>query len=166
MTIAMTFLVPFDGSYLAEAALLRAAEYGETLDEDVIALTVIPDDEAYAIDVGWYEEGEDEPFSVPYVAGKLHEGVTDIAPQAAFRYERVDRGTPTEISMQIRSIAEEVRPSVVFLGTDNVGEIAEPVTSVAGGVAEDPTYDVHIVRYYAPPSIPEVRLKEGTYTDQ
>jgi len=75
----MTFLVPFDGSYLAEAALLRAAEYGEALDEDVIALTVVPDDEAYAIDVGWYEDGEDDPFGVPYVAGKLHEGVTDIA---------------------------------------------------------------------------------------
>ncbi|SER86383.1 universal stress protein [Natrinema salaciae] len=162
----MTFLVPFDGSYLAEAALLRAAEYGEALDEDVVALTVVPDDDAYAIDVGWYEDGEDEPFSVPYVAGKLHEGVTDIAPQAAFRYERIDRQTPAAIATQIRSIAEDVRPSVVFLGTDNVGEIAHPVTSVAGGIAENPTYDVHVVRYYAPPSIPEMQLEEGSYADE
>ncbi|MFD1562634.1 universal stress protein [Haloarchaeobius amylolyticus] len=159
----MTFLVPFDGSYLAEAALLRAAEYGESLDQEVLALTIVPDDEAYAIDVGWYEEGEDEPFSVPYVAGKLQEGVTDIAPQAAFRYERIDQGTAAAITTRIRAITEEIRPSVVFLGTDNVGEIAQPVTSVAGGVAENPTYDVHIVRYYAPPSIPEVRLAEGMY---
>ncbi|MFB1066713.1 universal stress protein [Natrinema sp. H-ect4] len=162
----MTFLVPFDGSYLAEAALLRAAEYGEALDEDVIALTVVPDDEAYAIDVGWYEDGEDDPFGVPYVAGKLHEGVTDIAPQATFRYERIDRSAPAAIAARIKSIAAEVRPAVVFLGTDNVGEIAEPVTSVAGGVAEDPTYDVHVVRYYAPPSVPAVRLEEGSYTDE
>jgi len=81
-------------------------------------------------------------------------------PQATFRYERIDRSAPAAIAARIKSIAAEVRPAVVFLGTDNVGEIAEPVTSVAGGVAEDPTYDVHVVRYYAPPSVPAVRLEE------
>ncbi|TYL36479.1 universal stress protein [Natronococcus pandeyae] len=159
----MAFLVPFDGTYLAEAALMRASEYGEALEEDVIALTVVPDHEGYAIDVGWYETREDEPFSVPYVAAKLREGVDDIAPGATFRHEQIDDRTPAAIANRIKQTAEEIRPSVVFLGTDNVGEIAEPITSVAGGVAENATYDVHIVRYYAPPSIPEVRLEDGSY---
>ena len=35
----MTFVVPFDGSKLAEAALVRATEYGDVLDEDVVAVT-------------------------------------------------------------------------------------------------------------------------------
>ncbi|MFC4541416.1 universal stress protein [Halosolutus amylolyticus] len=161
----MAFLVPFDGSYLAEAALMRAAEYGEALDEDVIALSVVPDDESYAIDVGWYEQREDDPFSVQYVAGKLRDGVADIAPEAAFRHERIDTGTAAAIAARITEIADEIRPSVVFLGTENVGEIAQPVTSVAGGVAENATYDVHVVRYYAPPSIPAVGLEEGSYTE-
>ncbi|WP_265109957.1 universal stress protein [Halosolutus halophilus] len=162
----MAFLVPFDGSYLAEAALMRASEYGQALDEDVVALSVVPDDEAYAIDVGWYERGEDEPFSVPYVAGKLRDGVVDIAPQASFRHEQIDTASAVAIATRITEIADEIRPSVVFIGTENVGEIAQPVTSVAGGVAENAAYDVHIVRYYAPPSIPAVRLEEGSYTEQ
>ncbi len=162
----MAFLVPFDGSYLSEAALLRAAEYGEALDQDVIALSVVPDDETYAIDVGWYERREDEPFSVSYVTDKLRDGVADIAPQASFRQERIDHETATAIATRIRAVAADIRPSVVFLGTENVGAIAQPVTSVAGGVAEDAIYDVHIVRYYAPPSIPEIRLEAGSYMEE
>lgn len=159
----MTFLAPFDGSYLAEAALMRASEYGEALDEDVIALSVVPDDEAYATSVGWYETGEDEPFSVSYVTGRLRDGVDDIAPDATFRDERIDDGSAAAIAARITDVADEIRPSVVFLGTDNVGEIAQPVTSVAGGVAANATYDVHIVRYYAPPSISEIQLEKGAY---
>lgn len=161
----MTFLVPFDGSYLAEAALMRASEYGDALDEDVIALSVIPDDEAYATSVGWYEPGESEPFSVSYVAKRLREGVEDIAPGATFREERIEAAASAAIAAQITDVADEIRPSVVFLGTDNVGEIAQPVTSVAGGVAANATYDVHIVRYYAPPEISEIQLEEGAYQE-
>ncbi|SIR75958.1 universal stress protein [Natronorubrum thiooxidans] len=161
----MTFLVPFDGSYLAEAALMRASEYGKALDEDVIALSVIPDDEAYATSVGWYESGESEPFSVSYVAKRLREGVDDIAPGATFREEQIDDGSAAAIATRITDVADEIRPSVVFLGTENVGEIAQPVTSVAGGVAANATYDVHIVRYYAPPEIPEIQLEEGAYQE-
>ncbi len=162
----MVFLVPFDGSYLSEAAILRATEYGEALDQDVIVLTVVPDDESYAIDAGWYERGEDEPFSVSYVADKLRDGVADISPQASFRQERIEHGTAAGIATRIREVADDIRPSVVFLGTENVGAIAQPITSVAGSVAEDAIYDVHIVRYYAPPSIPEIRLEAGLYTPE
>jgi len=38
----MTLVVPFDGSELAEAALVRATEFGNVLEEDVLAVSVIP----------------------------------------------------------------------------------------------------------------------------
>mgnify|MGYP003836178145 CR=1 FL=1 len=38
----MTILVPFDGSDLAEAALIRATQFGNLFDEDVLAVSVIP----------------------------------------------------------------------------------------------------------------------------
>lgn len=162
----MTFLVPYDGSFLAEAALTRASEYAGALDEDIVVVTVIPDNEMYAIQKGWYDEMEDEPFSVPYVAGKLHSGVTDIAPQAAFRHERTEFESPATIAERIQEVADEVVPSVVFLGTDNVGEIAEPLTSVAGGVAEDTEYDVHVVRYFSPTTIQRIEPEAEQYPTQ
>jgi nucleotide-binding universal stress UspA family protein len=157
----VTFLVPYDGSYLAEAALTRATEYGDALDEDVTVVTVIPDDVSYAESKGWYEPAEDAPdFSTTYVAGKLHEQVTDIAPEVAFRYEETEVAAATTISNRIEDVADEILPYVVFLGTDNVGEIAEPLTSVAGGVAEGAEYDVHIVRYFSPTAIQEIETRE------
>ena len=44
----MTFVVPFDGSALAETALVRADEFSEVLDERVVAVTVVPRDPEYA----------------------------------------------------------------------------------------------------------------------
>lgn len=158
----MTFLVPYDGSYLAEAALTRATEYGDALGEDVTAVTVVPDDESYAEEKGWYDADDDAPeFSTTYVAGKLHEQVTDVAPEAAFRYEETDVAAATTISGRIEAVADEILPYVVFLGTDNIGEIAEPLTSVAGGVAEGAEYDVHVVRYFSPTAIQEVETRGG-----
>lgn len=158
----MTFLVPYDGSYLAEAALTRASEYADALGEDVTVVTVIPDDVTYAEEKGWYLPTEDGPeFSVAYVAGKLHEQVTDVAPQVAFRYEETEVAAATTISDRIAEVADEILPHVVFLGTDNVGEIAEPLTSVAGGVAEGAQYDVHVVRYFSPTTIQEIETREG-----
>ena len=43
----MTFLVPYDGSQLAAAALVRADEYAEALDEDVTVVTVVPESGRY-----------------------------------------------------------------------------------------------------------------------
>jgi len=55
----MTYLVPFDGSALAEAALERATEFADLTDADVVALAVVPLDERdFAVERGWIEEGE------------------------------------------------------------------------------------------------------------
>lgn len=159
----MTFLVPYDGTYLAEAALTRASEYADALDEDVTVVTVIPDEKAYATQKGWYHEREDGEFSIQYIAGKLHSEISGIAPRAAFRYEKSNLSTTSTIADRVQEVAEEILPSVVFVGTDNVGEIAQPLTSVAGGVAEDTEYDVHIVRYFSPTTIQEIQAEQERY---
>lgn len=49
----MTLVVPFDGTPLSEAALARAAELGTVFDAPVLAVTVVPADNAdYAIERG------------------------------------------------------------------------------------------------------------------
>ena len=49
----MVLVVPFDGSALAEAALDRAAQFSETFDAELLAVTVIPNgNAAYARERG------------------------------------------------------------------------------------------------------------------
>jgi len=87
----MTFVVPFDGSNLAEAALVRAVEYGTALQEDIAAVTVVPERKGYARQKGWIEEGE--AYDVEAVVESLRERVRSLAPDASFEYERI-RGVP------------------------------------------------------------------------
>ena len=157
----MTFLVPYDGSYLADAALTRATEYGKALDEDIVTVAVIPeDDETYAADKNWLEE--DEEFDIQTVSSDIHEQVVQIAPEASFRYERSPTSAPEGIALEIKRVADDEVPSVVFLGSDNAGQIVTPVTSVAGNIAEDAEYDVHIVRYFSPTTVQEIEAS-GDY---
>ena len=54
----MTLLVPFDGSTLSTAALEKASEHAELTDEDVVAVTIVPDDGDYARERGWIQDHE------------------------------------------------------------------------------------------------------------
>jgi len=92
----------------------------------------------------------------------VHKQVVNIAPEASFRYERSPTSSPERISTEIQRVADEEVPSVVFLGSDNAGQIVTPVTSVAGNVAKDAEYDVHIVRYFSPTEIQEIE-SSGDY---
>ncbi|MFB6137130.1 MAG: universal stress protein [Halobacteriaceae archaeon] len=161
----MTFLVPYDGSYLAEAALTSAAEFGDALGEDVTAVTVVPDDERYAREKEWYGDDKAESFSVPYVVGKLHREVANFAPRAAFRFEEVEVAASAAIAERIEQVVDECYPSVVFLGTDDMGEVTRPLTSVAGGVAADAEYDVHVVRHFSPTAIQEIAHETERYPE-
>ena len=157
------FLVPFDGSYLAEVALVRATEYAEALDEDVTAVSVVPVDESYAREKGWFEA--DEAFEIETVTGRLHEHVVSIAPQVSFRYERVDDPAAETIADGIKRIAAELYPAVVFLGSENAGQIVTPLTSVAGKVGADAHYDVHIVRHRSPTPIQRIEAHAEFYRE-
>lgn len=146
----MVYLVPFDGSALSEAALVRAREFAEHTGREVIALTVIPPDEEYASERGWADA--DGSFDPEEVAARLEAEVADIAPNATFRWEETETvstlaSTTMDVSRTIRKVAHEVESDVVFIGSENAGRVTAPVTSVGEPVSEDPAYDVFIVRH-------------------
>jgi nucleotide-binding universal stress UspA family protein len=147
----MTLLVPFDGSDLSRTALERASEFAEYRDESVVALTIIPDDEAFAHERGWIDAGED--YDQTAVCDEFERTVADVAPNATYRCEHPetsDSMTATvidDITRTIRRVADDVDASIVFIGSENAGRVSSPVTSVGSPVSEDPRYDVHIVRH-------------------
>src|SRR6056297_1158748 len=100
----MTLVVPFDGSDLAEAALVRATEFGSVFDEDVLAVSVIPNgNRDYARERDWIEQ--DEEFDLESVVSTLHKQVTDLCPSADFRHKVVDRYAPSgTISKRLREV--------------------------------------------------------------
>jgi nucleotide-binding universal stress UspA family protein len=142
----MTFVVPFDGSRLAVAALERAVDVGAALDESVVAVSVVRrNDAAYARKKGWLDA--DEPFDLETVVERLRERVAETAPEAEFRHTTIGRfTTDSEIARAIRGVTREVDATVVFVGSDNAGRIVSSLSSVGTKVATDVAYDVYIVR--------------------
>lgn len=153
----MTLLVPFDGSELAEAALVRAVEFSRVFEEDVLALTVIPRGNVqYARERDWLDD--DEEFSMSQVVGSVHEQVTDLCPSADFQHVDVDRYAPAgTISHRIRRVAREEDVSMVFVGSDNAGSFVSSISSVGSSVASEDAYDVVIVRDRSPAKVQTLR---------
>lgn len=148
--VVMVLLVPYDGSALSEAALARAAEFGDLRDEEVLVLSVLPDDPEFARERGWIDE--DEEYDREAVATRFEEQVAETAPEASFRVEHPDdvgtqAWTTVDVARTIRKVAHDVDPSIVFIGSENAGRVTRPVTSVGSPISEDPEYDVHIVRH-------------------
>jgi nucleotide-binding universal stress UspA family protein len=154
----MTFLVPFDGSPLAETALRRAASFATVFDESVVAVSVIPEGNAdYARERGWLDEGE--PFDVQAIVDHLGDRVAQVAPDAEFRAERVGRDAPSgTISNRVRKAARQVGASMVFVGSENAGHVVTSLCTVGSGIATDADYDVVIVRNERPGP-----FEEGTW---
>jgi nucleotide-binding universal stress UspA family protein len=148
----MTLLVPFDGSELAQTALERAVEFSEYTGEDILVLSVLPDDADYAVERGWVDAGD--AYDPAAVAERFESLVADIAPSATFRAE-----TPADVSSMadvttdvvrtIREVSHEIGATIVFIGSENAGRVSTPVCSVGAPLSEDPDYDVHIVRHAA-----------------
>lgn len=145
----MTLLVPFDGSSLAETALERAIRFGNLLNEDVLAVTVLPDSTSYATERGWVEPNE--PYDPDELTAQFEQRVKLLAPEASFetvRPDEVEGSTTTmDVVRTIREVAKDVEASILFVGSDNVGRISEPLASVGSPIATDQHYDVHIVRH-------------------
>ncbi|EMA42617.1 universal stress protein [Halobiforma nitratireducens] len=158
----MTFVVPFDGTKLAEAALVRAGEYAVALDQDVTVVTVVPERKRYAREKNWI--GEDESYDVETVVDRLRERVHTLVPDATFEYERIREFPPEDrIANHVERLMHEHDPSVVFLGSDNVGRVVTPLTSVGVHVADEESYDVFIVRRPHPPKLDSVEAHEEFY---
>jgi nucleotide-binding universal stress UspA family protein len=156
----MTFVVPFDGSVLAQAALSRAVAFAGVADERVVAVAVVPvDNAAYARDRGWLSTGE--PFDREAVVGRLRGRVSDLARDVTFRTVFVDRDAPSgAISTRIRRVLAEEDASMVFVGSDTAGRIAASVASVGNRVGGDPNYDAVIVRTPGPSPVAAIREQE------
>ncbi|QLH79383.1 universal stress protein [Halosimplex rubrum] len=147
----MTYLVPFDGSALSEAALERAREFADLTDAELVALVVIPLDERdFAVERGWIDA--EERYDPDEIESALEARIRAIAPEATFRCERPEdvssvASITTDVVRTIRAVAQDVSAEIVFIGSENAGRVSTPVSSVGAPISEDPRYDVHIVHH-------------------
>lgn len=141
----MKFFVPYDGSTLANAALERAAVLGEGVGADIVVATIVPKDRDYALERGWIADGEE--FDGDRIEAVLREEITEIAPDADFRCNIVRSYVSAgNIATRLRDIAMEIEADAVFLGSENVGSIAAPVSSIGSNVATRVPYDIYLVQ--------------------
>lgn len=152
----MSLVVPFDGSPLAKAALVRARQFDEVLNEHVIAVSVIPvGNTDYARERGWIET--DEQFDGKQIVKKLEASVASLAPDAQFEYITVDRLAPRgTISTKIRKFATNAGATIVFIGSENAGRLSRSL-SVGSSVGSYHAYDTMII---SNPQLPEIRTLE------
>ena len=150
----MTFVVPFDGSDLSKAALVRAGAFATVLEENVLAVTVIPRRNAdYAANHGWIDP--DGAYDLETILNRLGTQIEACSPDATFRHELVDRYAPVgTIKNRLRRVIREVDASMVFVGSDNAGRMITALGSVGGGIATGDDYDVVIVRKAGPSKVP------------
>lgn len=148
----MTLLVPFDGSDLSKAALVRAAQFDGLLQEGVIAVTVIPKGNAtYARERGWI--GDTEAFDAERIVNTLRSMVADVAPGAEFRYEFTDRYAPSGgIARVLRRFARDNDTSIAFIGSENAGRVVTGFT-VGAVVSAGRGYDTMIINSVRPKRI-------------
>ncbi len=159
----MSLVVPFDGSTLSKAALVRAAQFEQVLGEEVLVVSVIPKNNAqYARERGWI--GETEPYDPESIVAHLRTEVSKLAPTASFRYLTVGRHAPRgTIAGRVRRFARENDATILFIGSENAGRL---VSSITGGqsVARERSYDSFIV---TSEMLPEIKkLEEAVPADE
>jgi nucleotide-binding universal stress UspA family protein len=140
-----TFFVPFDGTDLAVTALEQAETLASGTDADLVVATIVPKDRDYALERGWLTPGE--ALDADAIEERLLGWVTDVAPTAEFRFQAVGAHVSSGgIATRIRDTAMEIGADVVFLGSENVGSVAAPVSSIGSNVASRVSYDIYLVQ--------------------
>ena len=140
----MVFLVPFDGSPVAEAALSRAVEHGEALDEDVVAVSFVPTGSAYAERRKWIQADDD--FAAETASAELRRKIEEATDDAERNFDETGAQSPDDgITDRIQQVAKDVDASVLFVGTDGTHD-DDRLKTPFGAVAADGAYDVHVVR--------------------
>lgn len=142
----MVFLVPYDGSSVSEAALDRAVEHGKALDEDVVAVSLIPTGAEYAERRKWIEP--DEEFAVESARTELKRKISEATDTAERNYTDSGASAPHDgVAERIRRVANDVDASVLFVGSSaNGNSDSDGLQTPFGSVAQEGSYDVHIVR--------------------
>jgi nucleotide-binding universal stress UspA family protein len=140
----MVFLVPFDGSSVAEAALSRAVEHGKALGEEVVAVSFVPTGAAYAERRKWIQPDED--FAAETASAELRRKIEEATDDAERNFEESGAQSPDDgIIDRLQQVAQDVDASVLFVGTDRTSE-NDRLKTPFGAVAADGPYDVHVVR--------------------
>lgn len=140
----MVFLVPYDGSSVSEAALDRAVEHGRALEEEVVAVSLIPTGSEYAERRKWIEPTEE--FAVETARSELKRKISETTDSSERPLVGMGASSPQDgVTDRIRRVADEVDASVLFVGT--AGENGdERLTTPFGTIDQDGDYDVHLVR--------------------
>ncbi|MFC7095829.1 universal stress protein [Halobaculum marinum] len=148
----MGLLVPYDGSALSKAALIRAAQFDEILEEGVTTITVVPRNNVkYARERGWI--GDDDAFDEETVLANLRETIDVIAPDVTTEFVVVGRGAPYgTIANRIRRYARNHDVSIVFIGSENAGRMVGSL-SVGSAVSAGGGYDTMIVSQPVPSKV-------------
>lgn len=135
----MVFLVPFDGTPQATAALERAVEYAGAMDCDVVATALVPTGESVAERRQWIDPAED--FAAETAAGDLRRKIEEATDDTELRFEDSGAHAPDGgLSETVRRVAREVDATAVFLGAAGDGQVVVPVDG------EGADFDVHVVR--------------------
>lgn len=152
----MSIVVPFDGSRLSGAALVRATQIRAVFGGSIVAVTVIPEgNRKYARERGWLESTE--AYDTDTIVARIHQQAVELAPAADYSHALVDRYAQTgSIATRLREIAKEADASLVIVGSENAGRIVSGLNSVGGKVTQDTAYDVLIVRTPLPAEIEEI----------
>ena len=136
----MVFLVPFDGSPLADAALERAVTYAGALGTEVVAVSLIPTGSDYA--QRRRRVDPDEDFAAETAASDLRRKIEEATDNAELTYEDVSAYSASELSDTIRQVARDLDATCVFLGSADTDDVVVPISELDDADA----YDVHIVR--------------------
>jgi hypothetical protein len=95
------------------------------LDERAVAVTVVPDgNREYARDRQWLRP--DAEYDHEDVVSNLHAQVAEPCPHADFRHLTVGRyASPGRIATELKKAVRSADASVVFVGSENAGHLAE-----------------------------------------
>jgi nucleotide-binding universal stress UspA family protein len=135
----MVFLVPFDGSPPARAALDRAVSYGAALDTDVVAVAYVPTGADYVERRRWLDPTED--FVAETVADDLERKIAEATDDAERTFEYSSAQSPDGgLSEELIGTAADVDAAAVFVAGESDAEVPVPVGADAAA------FDVHVVR--------------------
>jgi nucleotide-binding universal stress UspA family protein len=139
----MVFLVPYDGSRVARAALDRAVEHGEALDEQVVAVSFVPTGSEYAQRRKWIEPTEE--FAADNAHQQLKRKIEETTDSAERTFDETGAsGVHDGLAERIRQVAADVEATVLFVGTEPGDD--DDLTTPFGTIAPDGEYDIHLVR--------------------
>ncbi len=142
----MVFLVPFDGSPAATAALDRAVEHGEAFDRKVVAVSFVPTGTEFAKRRIWVDPGED--FALESARQELERKIDETTDDTELVYDDATAGSPDDgIANEVRQVARDVDATVLFVGaSEGASENGEGLVTPFGPISADADYDVHVVR--------------------